>query len=209
MTTPNERHTFLLYPSRAEFDPFAPDWRLLQPEDMAHSLSSMARFGGNTPEPYMVGQHAVIVSERCEALAKRLRRQLGDIRMCGRAGLMHEIAESHSGFPDPIGPIKRHPMFRELFRAFCRPIEEAASVAWALPPGFAHLALVKAADDWAYAWENRDLRGFAPPLGMDLPAHTLVPWTWQECRQRFMDRWHLVKPPMLPAPRPDTGRGWE
>ncbi len=175
-----------LYPSGILFSPFDPRPDEILIEDVAHGLACINRFGGHLPEPYCVAQHCLVVAELC------VDDPLG--------GLLHEVAEALSGLGDVCGPTKRHPSLRGPIKSLEHIIEDAASVRFGLPIGFASSPAVKAADHLAYAWEDRDLRGstndddWVAELRPLLPERRLVPMNWREAEDSFLTMfWRLTE----------------
>ncbi len=188
-----ESPCFLL-PGKVWWNPFDPDPAKMRIEDIAHILSRDDRYGRTLPEPYYVAQHAVLVSHVAVDMSARaggVPFGFGPMRPAdafeGIKALHHEDGEAYSGLGDCVGPVKRHHTLAGI-KALERGIEDAASVAFRLPVGFAHERLIKAADDLVYHWENRDLRDIEPPVGVSLPAERLVPVSWKVARQMFLDR---------------------
>lgn len=75
------------------FDVFEPDYRLIDIEDIAHSLAMQCRFNGHIKEFYSVAQHSVWVAER-----------VPQIHM--KAALLHDASEAY--LADIPSPIKKH-----------------------------------------------------------------------------------------------------
>jgi len=173
-----------LYPSGILFTPFDPCPDLIKIEDVAHGLACTNRFGGHLAEPYNVAHHCLIVSDLCPE------QPLG--------ALLHEVAEALSGLGDVCGPTKRHPSLRDPIKALEHGIEDAASVRFGLPLGFASAAPVKRADLLTYAWEDRDLRGatdddeWVHELRPLLPRRRLAPMPWHEAELAFLARFDML-----------------
>lgn len=132
--------------TRRFFYPSTPRPEEIHIVDVAHHLSTINRFGGTLRRRYTVAPHCV-----CAALLVRPTKLRG-------ATLMHEVAEALSGFGDMVGQVKRIPEIAAVIKPRERLINDAASVRFGLPVGFAEDPDVKAADALAYACENRDLR---------------------------------------------------
>ncbi len=168
-----------LYPSGTLFCPFEPRPEDIHIEDIAHGLACINRFGGHIPEPYSVAQHSIVASLLCPEQPLWT--------------LLREVAEALSGLGDICGPTKRHPLIRGPVKQVERAIEDAASIRFGLPVGFASDPAVKRADLLAYAWEDRDFRGatdddeWVHSLRPDLPAGKLVPWSWRDAELTFLE----------------------
>lgn len=80
-------------------------------EDIAHGLANLCRYGGQACRFYSVAEHSVICS------------LFGDPRFALRR-LLHDAAEAVLGI-DFAGPLKRHPLCRDFFKALEEPIERA------------------------------------------------------------------------------------
>jgi 5'-deoxynucleotidase YfbR-like HD superfamily hydrolase len=116
------------------FDPLAIDL-----EDIAHGLSNICRFGGQTKSFYSVAQHSVLVSDLCDTADAQV-------------GLLHDATEAYLG--DMISPLKRQPGM-EVYRE----IEEKMTLAVATRFGLASMETpsVELADRLAVFLEMRDL----------------------------------------------------
>ena len=97
-------HTF----TGTGFDVFNPRPEDVRLEDIAHHLALTNRFGGATPVPYSVAQHAVSVG--------RLVLQISGDPLWALQGLHHDSAEAYVG--DQRRPIKR------FLRYYCTKGEE-------------------------------------------------------------------------------------
>lgn len=144
------------------FDPFDPNPALIDIEDIAHSLSSICRYGGHSNRFYSVAEHSVLVAEYL--LATWCDRKLA------LAGLLHDAAEAYMG--DIPRPIKYRPEF-----AFYREAEARLDAMIFERFGLAEFigdAQVKFADDSILADEAEEFMGnpgkawglTQPPLGI-------------------------------------------
>lgn len=105
--------------------------------DIAHGLSNMCRFNGQTREFYSVAQHCVLVSHIVPRGAELW-------------GLLHDASEAY--LPDVTTPLKAlMPQFKVFEEHIQEAIGDRFGLAWPMPPS------VKAADRVALATEARDL----------------------------------------------------
>lgn len=208
--------TILLYPSGVYFEPYAPNPEHLDIRCLAHGLAGTNRFNGHTRDLMNVAHHSAIVSLRVEAVESMAMHisardiptntvlrtpsaldtgfKDADTLTKGRSGtplkgLLHDSPEGVSGFGDITGPVKRHWRIKETIEWVEGLIVDAVAVNYGLPRGFASEPIVKAADAWAYHWENRDLRGIDPPEGIILPTEKLVPLNRDQGRSVFLCRY--------------------
>lgn len=142
------------------FWPCALEPRDVELEDVAHALSNLCRFAGNTRSFYSVAQHstlaAVIVMHRT-----------GD-PLVAFAALMHDAPEAF--LIDLPRPIKRRPELA-AYLDFEELAERAVAHRFGFAPNlFAHPE-VKRADDLMLSIERRDLIGEQP----DFPAVPISP----------------------------------
>lgn len=120
------------------FNPWYPEWDLINIWDISHALAGVSRFGAHTPSTYSVAQHSVLVSRLCPP----------EHRLWG---LLHDAAEAYIG--DMISPVKRTlPEFIKLEKILQKAICEKFGLSWPEPPE------VKAADQRAYASESISMR---------------------------------------------------
>ena len=139
--------TWILTRSGRKFDLVRPTAAMVDPADIAHSLSMQCRFNGHTNQFYSVAQHCLLVADLVP-----VEHQL--------AALLHDATEAYVG--DMVRPLKegmRH--YAEAYGARC-PYEEAEERVWhAICARFSldHdlPASVKHADLVALATEKRDL----------------------------------------------------
>lgn len=182
----------------------------LAPEDVrvehvAHCLANLNRYNGNTPVPYSVAQHAVLVGELCAsyAIAEGL-----DEDVCRYEGLHHDTTEAYMG--DIMGPLKRllwvdWPTWSESVREFEARLRSQA-VAPALGLEQVEPAYVHAMDLTALAFEQRFLQGredvHTPPdvfgLSEKIIRHMMRPMYWRRAEQAFMDAHLACLPEVAP-----------
>ena len=162
-------------------------------EDIAHGLSRVARWNGQTAGDwaFSVAQHSLLV----EDLVGRLRPQApGAWRL---AALLHDAPEYVVG--DMITPFKNAVGLD--YRALERRLLQAIHIRFSLPaqPPKTATALIKRADRAAAYLEATQLAGFAAtearrffgsPRGLE--AVTLEPWPPAEAKRRFLARYRAL-----------------
>ncbi len=149
-------------------------------EDIAHALSHICRFAGNTPKFYSVAQHSILVSKH---LAKHWNKEITDpdaywtLRLYG---LLHDCAETY------IGDIPRQakqfsPEISRLELNIQRVAFQQLIPSFVLQCSYWNVhAFVKEADNIILAWEGKSLfdkcvdnwhldLGVAPPRGCIFP----------------------------------------
>jgi uncharacterized protein len=164
-------------------------------EDIAHGLSRVARWNGQTlgVQAFSVAQHSVLV----EAIAGRLEGSL--LRSQLLFVLLHDAAEFVIG--DLISPFKA--MLSEDYRDVEQRLMKAVSLRFGIAKVSADLQkLTKKADRLAAYHEATQLAGFsekdavaifgaAPKLPVDL-ALLLEPLTPVEAKKRFLARFSVL-----------------
>lgn len=125
-------------------------------EDIATSLSRLARFNGHSLSFYSVAQHSVLVAILvpfiCETWPEPITEE--DVLNCQRVALMHDAHEAYIG--DIPRPLK---MFCKGLWDLVPAIDAAIAARFGLVGPEQHKAIVKAADRLALAIERRDLLG--------------------------------------------------
>jgi 5'-deoxynucleotidase YfbR-like HD superfamily hydrolase len=161
-------------------------------EDIAHGLSRVARWNGQTQGPYSfsVAQHAVLV----EAVARARAPELSD--RDALHVLLHDAAEYVIG--DMISPFKA--VLGGSYREVEARLMAAILIRFGLPPAppRALLALTKEADRIAAYHEATELAGFSPteaaaffgaPVRLSAAARAMLkPWAPEEAKGHFLRR---------------------
>lgn len=159
--------------------PFAPDPASIVITDIAHALSQICRFGGQTREFYSVAQHSVLVSQACgedDALW----------------GLLHDASEAY--LCDVPRPLKTSVQF-EPYRTVESSLQLAILSRFGLPslPPFSVLA----ADELLLAVEFRDLMPHHPSdrwAEISESHPTIIPWSPLDAYRAFMQRFAELAP---------------
>lgn len=165
-------------------------------EDIAHGLSRVARWNGQTSGewPYSVAQHSLMV----EAIAVHG----GLVRRWQRAALLHDAAEYVVG--DLITPFKTAVGLD--YKALEKRLTLAVHLRFGLPPTLPRTAAaaIKRADRAAARIEATGLAGFseaearkyfgpAPRLPPALLEAYLDPWSTATAKQRFLQRFAALE----------------
>jgi hypothetical protein len=186
--------TTILTATGRTFDLADPKPSMVCIEDVAHHLSTINRYTGAAKRPISDAEHSLLV---CEILE----RDFG-VRdpLVLRAGQMHDAHEAYLN--DVVGPFKR--MLRKLhgidFAVIEQPIKTAVEQHFGIErAAVEHKALIKMADNIAYATETRDLMpphdvnrdrarsdGVLPVTWIDLNDRDGMDWT--DWRLAFLDR---------------------
>lgn len=145
--------------------------------NIAHGLSQVCRFGGQSERFYSVGQHSCMV---CDLLPDWLK----------LTGLLHDAAESH-GLSDVSAQAKSLlPSYKALERRHERAIAKRFGLIFPFPEA------VKEADLRALAWEMKWLmQGYDyRSLPYEPPRFPFVCWTPARARREFLSRFrHLYR----------------
>jgi len=181
----------ILLASGNYFDMLDPEGSAFTLDDIAHGLSNVCRFAGQSSRFYSVAQHSVLVSRIVpeeDALA----------------GLMHDAAEAFIG--DVSKPLK---IMLPDYQALERRVEAAVFSRFGLPASLP--SSVKEADLAMLATEqhalmpDREGRSYAggkTPLDIEIP-----PMGPREAKMRFLARFaDLASAPPTPADRSEGGR---
>lgn len=179
---------WILTASGRAFDLVEPTAAMVDPVDIAHSLSRQCRWKGHTKLYYSVAEHCVRVSELvASALALAELDQTGEeARLLTLAALVHDGHEAIIG--DVSTPVKR--LIGAAWAHLEERIDAAIGARFSLDPALMRHPLVKRADAILLATEARDLMPEPPRewLPADLrPLPTRIePWTAHEARERFL-----------------------
>lgn len=171
--------------------------------DIAHGLSRVARWNGQTAGayPFSVGQHSLLVERIVDlscpeaTAADRL------------AALLHDAPEYVIG--DLISPFKA--VIGEAYKGVEDRLAHAVALRFAIPADSngARRRMIKGADTVAAYHEAVALAGFAqeearhifgaPALGAELLGEHLVPWPTGIVEERFLDRFGTLEAAVLSA----------
>ncbi|MCI4661119.1 MAG: HD family hydrolase [Neomegalonema sp.] len=173
-------------------DPFPLD---IEIEDIAHGLSRVARWNGQTigEWPFSVAEHSLLVDDICCMLKPKITRQERMI------ALLHDGPEYVIG--DMISPFKavvggdykalESRLLRATFQRFSLPVE----------PSKATMGLVKRADRASAYLEAVNLAGFSedearkifnPPPGIEHDTMPIIPLPPNDAKARFLDRFNAL-----------------
>lgn len=139
--------------------------------DIAHSLSMICRFNGNTTSHYSVAEHSLWVESKVSEPFKK-------------QALMHDASEAY--IADLVRPIKKVlPGYNELEEVIMRAIASKYGFEWPMSPE------VKEADDRMLMTEKRDLilkTDFE--WGVDYVPYDdiIVPSSQTDAKNRFLMR---------------------
>jgi hypothetical protein len=197
-----DRGTWMQVGGGRIFYPLDPRPEEVHIDDIATALSRIIRYNGHSDDWVTVAQHCV----HCEQLI----RYDGGTPEARYAMLMHDAAEAYIG--DMIRPLKCHfPEFKKIEQRVADAITEALEVPLIEP------AICKRYDNIAWAWEKRDLFRSSRewPYTPEIPRRlgTMVQWTHEESRRRFMEMylhlacvvsWRKNPPDLVPVPIPLT-----
>lgn len=160
-----------------QFTPLDPDWRLVNPVDIAHSLAQKCRYTGHTLRHYSVAEHCCILHD-----------------FFGRRGmaieaawaLFHDGAEAY--LPDVAGPIKPG---LAGFDALEARVEKAVATRFALPPRMPEAVLLLD-KEIVYSERTRLMRPVSwwenyPDPALDAELNP-VGWTAERARQEWLLR---------------------
>lgn len=161
-----QTYTGLFYPMDPRVDEVVP-------EDIAHALSMVCRFGGHVKVFYPVAEHCVLMSEAVDP----------DLALWA---LLHDAAEAFLG--DLVRPVKYAiPDYRAIEYRLMRVIAERFGLTWPCPPQ------IKAAD-FGMLRAERDVLMGDPPLpwvSTENVAPLNVPiagWCPEYAERRFLGR---------------------
>lgn len=157
------------------FYPFDPRVEDIDINDIAHSLSQQARFGGHGLKPYSVAQHCVLVSQLC-----RPENALW--------GLLHDASEAYLlDLPSPLKHAAEFEFYRKLEKQVMLIVCEAFGLPEEKP------ADVNLADKKMQATEARDLTMTEGRGWSDLPdPYDFVIKTWPQdyAKTKFLSALH-------------------
>lgn len=193
---------FMVMANGQEMHLYRPDFTGLPVEVIAHHLATITRFTGAASRPYSVAEHSLLVVEIME---RELRASQHTTLM---GGLMHDAEESVTN--DLSSPAKQ--VVGQPWRDFASTVKGAMAREFGLVETFKcayATGLIHQADLIALATERAQLmpshhpdglplqgwpilEGFQPVTWVDLMDSGRVSSTWQDWRDRFVDKFHEV-----------------
>lgn len=182
----------ILLASRTTWFPFDPKSEDFTWTDVASGLSRTCRFSGQFQDDGVCQAHDIYtVAQHCclggDIMLQVFPTAPARLRL---AFHLHDGEEALSGFGDPVGPVKHSPMFRDILRPYLDRIQDVIAVKAGLTGDELRSVEVKQFDRLTYCWENRDIRGIAPPDDMvpSIPKEIIKPWTPGVAYARWMNR---------------------
>lgn len=179
---------WILTASGRAFDLVEPTAAMVDPVDIAHSLSRQCRWKGHTRLFLSVAEHCVRVAELVGSIVSFL----DDLPTSERArtltlaALLHDAHEAFVG--DIATPVKT--LLGPEWAALEARVDGAIGARFSIDPSLMRDGLIKQADAILLATEARDLMPEPPRewLPADLrPLPTRIePWTAHEARERFL-----------------------
>jgi hypothetical protein len=167
------------------FYPFEPTADMICIEDIAHGLSHLCRFAGQTRDFYSVAQHSIMVNDVLATFAAVGELDSEQRRRLRLAALLHDAAEAF--IVDLPTPIKAHVGgYKELELG----VMAAVAKRFDIDPSLFEHPLVKLADMTMLATEKRDLLGPEPQPWIEMPKPygvMLRPWTSAQAKKIFLE----------------------
>lgn len=192
-----EHHTFTTQSGR-KFDLANPTADMVDPEDIAHALAHICRYGGHVPQHYSVAQHSVYV---CYAVAEEVGLSpyevdagaVGGYRALLALALLHDAPEAYVG--DCISPLKSlvGAAYQDVEAKVWAAVADRFKLPMAWPEGY---AAVDRADKRLFAAESVQLRGRTkddfgklvnPELFEQRWMGTIEQWSAASARTSFRD----------------------
>lgn len=171
-----------------------PDCSKIAPIDIASGLRQL-RFAGQTPRPYTIAQHSLLVLRLVEPVAAQISRESG-MAMC-RCALLHDAAEAF--IHDVTRPLKALlPDYRAIEQLFEDRLNTHLGVVWNKP----RREIIKRADLQALAIERRELFGCRDPWPVleGIENENLLRislgrvWPAEEAEERFLEAFAALAP---------------
>lgn len=181
-TGERDRGRYMHIYTGGKYFPLDPEADDVDIRDIAHSLSTKARYGGHTKYPFWVAQHS-----RYTALYRIPGFNRPQHRL---ARLLHDASEAYNG--DLIRPLKYDPEFRAPFTKVEERNERVISERFRLP--FPFEAHVKIADEAVTAAEIEQLITMREDVVFDKKLHDdskvadfkFREEHWAQCEEKFM-----------------------
>lgn len=186
--------TWIITNSGRRLDLAAPHQADILPMDIAWALAQTNRFTGHCLRPYSVAEHSLLVCHLAEHIWRL------DVHGLF-AALMHDAHEAYTG--DLSSPAKQ--AMGEPWRQFEGRIEHTVRSAFGMHNATAmHREAIKLCDLTALATERRDLmpahsagaepwpclEGIEPAFWINLRSNERTAMTWEDWRDRWLDRYH-------------------
>jgi 5'-deoxynucleotidase YfbR-like HD superfamily hydrolase len=171
--------------SGIQFWPLDPRPEELLIVDIAHALANMCRFTGHVTEFYSVAQHSVLVANLLESRMADGTRTQEEVRRIALWGLLHDASEAY--MVDLARPLKRAPLFGDLYRRFEKNLMAVICEAYGLP--VEEPPCVKEADNVLLMTERRDLMSAPPRPWREIAApmdETIEPWEPEVAERMFL-----------------------
>jgi hypothetical protein len=168
------------------FEPMNPQPEMICIEDIAHGLSNLCRFSGQTKEFYSVSQHSILASHAIVLLDGFLDLTAQQRERMQLVALLHDASEAF--IVDVPTMIKAElPRYKEIEAGVMRAVARKFDLDIAL---FDH-PLIHEADAVMLATEKRDFMGPEPKPWIDLPkpyGGRIFPMEPKQAKQSFLER---------------------
>lgn len=162
-----------------------PDPRMIDIQEIAHSLSHGVRWTGHSKHRMSIGQHSIMVYGKVFEQTRD-----PDILL---AALLHDASEAYTGdISTPLGFA-----LGETWHNIKFGIEAAVFEAFNLPLDLYKHPLIKAADNFLYRWERNSFfpyQDWWPYFSTDdLPTYPISTWTAEFVQSAFLHTFHQLQ----------------
>lgn len=180
----NEQGIYMLTQSGVQFCLSDPSAKLVRIEDIAHALSCIPRFNGQTKNPrhvLSVAQHSIEVMLRIPAFFPA-GEQIHGVQF---AALLHDAHEAYTGdISTPVAKVLGAVKVSWLKARIQAAIHGAFGFPWPLPVAFT--SAIKQADLDALFTERQDYM-----------EHDNLPWSREQAHERFLNHFTSLKARLL------------